>query len=150
MESRLTMLDAPASADENCYIDTPLGVASVLRAIAAAGTRTAAYITPGEIFVLTTLLSVESQPPVLIFERGPDETLNARLLEAERITFVTSDQGVPVQFSVGNPTATTFAGQEAISVSMPSRTKSPRRTTAPLAWTWLANTSPARGSGTLM
>lgn len=121
MESRLRMLDAPASADENCYIDTPLGVASVLRAIAAAGTRTAAYITPGDIFVLTTLLSVESQPSLLVFERGADEPLNARLLKADKITFVTSDQGVPVQFSAGNPTAATFAGREAISVSMPHR-----------------------------
>ncbi len=121
MESHFNMLDAPASADENCYIDTPLGVASVLRAIAAAGTRTAAYMNQGEAFVLTTLLSVESQPPALIFERGADKTLNARLLKADKITFVTSDQGVPVQFSVGNPVAATFAGGEAFSVSLPHR-----------------------------
>jgi len=121
MESHFTMLDAPASADENCYIDTPLGVASVLRAIAIAGTRTAAYMNQGEAFVLTTLLSVESQPPALIFERGADKTLNARLLKADKITFVTSDQGVPVQFSANNPGAAIFQGSDAFSISMPQR-----------------------------
>jgi len=121
MESRFSLLDAPASADENCYIDTALGVASVLRAIAAAGTRTAAYMDNGETFVHTTLLSVEARPPVLLFERGPDDALNARLLKANKITFVTSDHGVPVQFSANNPGIAAFQGSDAFSVSMPQR-----------------------------
>jgi c-di-GMP-binding flagellar brake protein YcgR len=121
MDARLTLLDAPASTDDNCYIDTPLGVASVLRAVAAAGTRTAAYIDTGETFVHTTLLAVEAKPPALLFERGPDETLNARLLHADKVTFVTSDQGVPVQFTVGTPVAATIPGTNAFRVSMPVR-----------------------------
>lgn len=121
MESLFTLLDAPASADENCYIDSALGVASVLRAIAAAGTRTAAYIGNGENFVHTTLLSMEGEPPLLLFERSADEALSSRLLKADKIIFVTSDDGVPVQFSAANPGTASFRGSDAFSVSMPQR-----------------------------
>src|SRR5687767_2880545 len=79
-EPRFDLLDAPANADENCYIDTPAGVISVLRAIAAAGSRAAAYIDAGETFVETSLLDVEGKPAMLVFAKGADEELNSRLL----------------------------------------------------------------------
>ena len=118
-QSRLDLLDPPENADANCYIDTPLGVASVLRAIAAAGSRAAAYIDNGENFIHTMLLGVEGEPPVLLFDKGPDEALNARLLETEKITFVTSDDGVPVQFTCLNPGAGSHEGIDAFRISLP-------------------------------
>lgn len=121
LEPRLDLLDAPASADENCYIDTPLGVIGVLRAIAAAGSRAAAYLDNGETFLPTTLIGVDGQPPVLFFEQGPDAALNAQLLETQKVTFVTADEGVPVQFSCVNPGIGSFEGEEAFCVSVPQR-----------------------------
>ena len=117
----LTLLEAPADAEESCYIDTPLGVLSVLASVVDSGARAAAYIDSGETFVLTTFLAVEGKPPRLVFEKGPDEELNERLLETGNITFVTSDQGVPVQFSCSGPSAVTHEGVDALQVPVPSR-----------------------------
>lgn len=121
MGPRLTWLDAPAGADESCYIDTVLGITSVLRAIAAARTRTWAYIENGAAFIPTTLLGVSVNPPVLYFEKGPDAALNARLIAAGRIVFVTSDQGVPVQFNCLDPGVATYECVDAFGVTPPHR-----------------------------
>jgi len=115
------LLDAPAGADENCYIDTPVGVVSVLRAIAEARTRTAVYIDHGETLFHTCLLGVESEPAALHFDKGPDEARNARLLECDRVVFVTSDQGVPVQFSCPAPRADSYQDFDVFSVPLPAR-----------------------------
>jgi c-di-GMP-binding flagellar brake protein YcgR len=115
------LLDPPKGAEENCYIDTPVGVHSVLRAVAAAGTRTAAYFDNGRSFIHTTLLAIEGAPAMLVFERGPDAGLNAALAKSARVTFVTSDQGVPVQFSCAGPTPTVYEGAPAFHVLLPGR-----------------------------
>ena len=121
MGPQLTWIDAPADVDESCYIDTVLGVVSVLRAIAAARTRASALIENGKIVFATTLLGVEQHPSALFFDKGPDDALNARVLKADRIIFVTSDQGVPVQFSCTGPVLDVYEAMEAFRVALPGR-----------------------------
>ncbi len=121
MGNRLTLLDAPVGADENCYIDTLVGVVSVLRAIAEARTPVAVYIDRGETVFHTWLLGVEREPPALYFDKGPDEARNARLLECDRVVFVTSDQGVPVQFNCPAPRADSYQDFDAFSIPLPAR-----------------------------
>ena len=122
MAPQLKLIDAPESADESaCYIDTPLGVVAVLRAIAAAGTRTAAYLDGGETFLQTVLLAVAGKPPALFFDQSADTDLNRAVLATERVTFVTSDQGVPVQFSCLGARVVSHEGAEAFCVSLPNR-----------------------------
>ena len=118
---RLTLLDPPKGAEENCYIVTPLGVESVLRAVAVAGSRAAAYFDNGRRFIHTTLLAVEGTPGMLVFERGPDAGLNAELIKSPRVTFVTSDQGVPVQFTCPGPAQILYQGSEALHAAVPGR-----------------------------
>lgn len=118
---RLTLLDPPRGSEENCYIDTALGVQSVLRAVAVAGARSAAYFDNGRSFIHTTLLGVEGAPEMLVFEKGPDPALNAALLKSPRVTFVTSDQGVPVQFNCAAPALTFHEGYEALRAALPAR-----------------------------
>lgn len=121
LEPRLTWIDAPADVDESCYIDTVLGVVSVLRAIASARTRASALIENGNAVFHTTLLGVEQRPSTLFFDKGPDHALNARVLRAERVIFVTSDQGVPVQFSCTGPALDLYGAMEAFRVALPGR-----------------------------
>ena len=121
MGPRLTLLDPPKGAEENCYIDTLLGVESVLRAVAASGSRAAAYFDNGRRFVHTTLLAVAGAPEMLVFEKGPDAELNAALLKSPSVTFVTSDQGVPVQFTCPGPGPTVHEGSQAIRAPLPGR-----------------------------
>jgi c-di-GMP-binding flagellar brake protein YcgR len=121
LEPRLTWIDAPADVDESCYIDTVLGVVSVLRAIAGERTRASALIENGKEVFATTLLGVEQHPSALFFDKGSDRVLNARVLRADRIIFVTSDQGVPVQFNCSGPVLDSYEETEAFRVALPGR-----------------------------
>lgn len=121
MQPRTTWLDASAGVDESCYIETPLGVASVLQAIAAARTRTALHPDGGGPALSTTLLGVADDPPALYFACPAAAGAAQRLLAAERVVFVTADQGVPVQFSAQSPAPARYCGAPALSVTPPGR-----------------------------
>ena len=118
---RLRLLDPPKGADENCYIHTSSGVRAMLREVAASGARAAAYFDHDRRFIHTSLLAVTTLPGRLVFEKGPDTELNARLLEADKVTFVTSHEDVPVQFSCRAATLTRHDGAEAFRTPLPDR-----------------------------
>jgi c-di-GMP-binding flagellar brake protein YcgR len=118
---RLTLLDPPQGSDENCYIESASGVRSMLREVAASGTRAAAYFDHDRRFIHTSLLGVTTLPARLVFERGPDAELNTKLLEAGKITFVTSHDGVPLQFSCEAASATRHQGTDAFRTRLPDR-----------------------------
>jgi c-di-GMP-binding flagellar brake protein YcgR len=69
----------------------------------------------------TSLLAVERDPPGFVFEQGPDTELNKRVLGTPQITLVTSDHGIPVQFTCQKPRLTEFEGTAAFSASLPDR-----------------------------
>lgn len=121
MGPRLTLLDAPEGVEENCYIDTPLAVAGVLRAAAAAGARAAAYFDNDRRFIHTSLLGITGEPPMVAFERGPDPESNIDLQRSGRFTFVTSDHGVPVQFNGLRLSMARWEGREVFVAPLPSR-----------------------------
>ena len=118
---RLRLLDPPHGAEENCFLTSAGDVRSVLRAIAASGARAAAYFDGDKRFIHTSLLAVTTFPARLIFEKGPDATLNAKLLDADKITFVTSHEDVPVQFNCRAASLTRHEGAEAFRVPLPER-----------------------------
>lgn len=113
--------EPPPGDDESCYVDSTLGIISILRSVAASGTRAAAYLDAGETFIHTTLLSVEQQPLMFLFEKGPDAAINELALSARKLTLVTSDRGVPVQFSCPRPALTRFEGADAFRAALPER-----------------------------
>jgi flagellar brake protein len=118
---RLRLLDPPKGADENCYIQDTSGIRTLLREVATSGARTAAYFNHDRRFIHTSLLGVTTLPARLVFEKGPDAELNTKLLDAERITFVTSHDDVPVQFSCQAPSLTRHNGAEAFRIRLPER-----------------------------
>jgi flagellar brake protein len=121
MGPRLTLLEAPKGTDENCYIDTPVGVAAVLRAVAASRVRAAAYFDNDRRFIDTVVLAVEGEPPMLVFEKSPDPALNAALVNSDKVTLVTSDYGVPVQFSCSGAVSRPYRGRETLQAPLPAR-----------------------------
>jgi flagellar brake protein len=121
MGPRLTLLDPPRGAEENCYISSAGEIRSVLRDIARSGVRAAAYFDDDRRFIHTSLLTVTTFPGRLVFEKGPDSMLNAKLLEAGKVTFVTSHEHVPVQFSCRGASAARHEGTDALRVPLPER-----------------------------
>jgi flagellar brake protein len=121
MGPRLTLLDPPRGAEENCYIGGTGEIRSLLRDVARSGARAAAYFDGDRRFIHTSLLRITAFPGRVVFEKGPDATLNAKLLETDQITFVTSHEDVPVQFSCHGPAHTRYDGSDAFRASLPER-----------------------------
>ena len=118
MAFRLTLLDASRTTGDD-YVDTPIGVAAVLRSIASARARAALYLDDGDTFLHTTVLGVEGD--AFFFEQGPDPRLNARVVTAPHATLVTSDRSVPVQFAVVAPEAAKIDAYDAFRAALPQR-----------------------------
>ena len=121
MATGLKLLSEPTGGEQNCYIESPLGVAALLRSVASVGPRAAVYLDDGETFVHTSVLAVDDKSGTMIFERSGDAGLNARVLAAPKVTLVTSDHGVPVQCVCRTPRPTRHDGAEAFSVPLPER-----------------------------
>lgn len=74
----------------------------------------------GKDFILTTLL--EARPESLVFDLGGDAESNRRLLQASSCTFVTSINGIRVQFSTaGGVKQIWWDDAKAFSVRLPTR-----------------------------
>ena len=122
MEPALKLLpEPPAGGEENCYVESRLGVVALIRSVASVGPRAAAYFEGGEKFIHTSILAVVEEPPSVVFEKSRDSELNKLLLSAPEVTLVTSDHGVPVQFVCSSPGLTRHGSEEAFSAPLPRR-----------------------------
>ena len=87
-------------------LESRLEIARVLRDMARDGDLLTAYFNrPGGSgagptdFLLTTVLSVDTDKGLVVLDYGPDETLNRQLLEQGRATLVGNQSGVRIQFT---------------------------------------------------
>ena len=120
MGPRLTLMSSPPpAAEENCYIESLVGVAAVLRAAASARARAVVYLDEGDTFLHTSILGLERGD--FVFEKGPDALLNARVLSTAEMTLVTSDREIPVQFRFKTPQVVRFEGADALRAPLPVR-----------------------------
>lgn len=118
MGPRLTLLDTSRTSDED-YVDTPIGIAAVLRSVAAGRARAVLYLDDGDTFLHTSILRVEAQS--FFFEKGLDAKLNEQVLATARAIMVTADRSVPVQFEVATPRLEQVEGEVAFSAPLPQR-----------------------------
>lgn len=118
MGPRLTLLDTSRTTGDD-YVDTAIGVAAVLRTVAATRARAVLYFDGADTFLHTSILGVE--PPAFYFEKGPDDRLNAAVQGASDMTLVTADRAVPVQFRVEGAEAASFEGADAFRAPLPER-----------------------------
>ena len=80
-------------------VTSPAEVAFVLRSLIKRHELTTVYFNEGRDFILTTLLEVDQQNGVLVFDRGSDEKANQRLLRSNRQIFVAVSDGIKIQFA---------------------------------------------------
>jgi c-di-GMP-binding flagellar brake protein YcgR len=113
--------DPPPGDQDSCYVESDLGITSLLRSVVAGSSRAAAYLDDGETFIHTSVVGVAEEPPLVVFEKSADALLNKQVLTTLEITLVTSDHGVPVQFSCRNPALIRYEGAEVFSASLPER-----------------------------
>jgi flagellar brake protein len=116
---RLT--EPPPTDHESCYVDSTLGVISILKSVAAKGVRAKAYPDGSECGMDTMLLAIEPRPLTFLFAQSHDTATNERVRGTRNLTLVTSDHGVPVQFRCAAPAVASFRGTDVFRAPLPDR-----------------------------
>jgi len=91
----------------------------ILRAVMQKKELVSAHFDHGKHFMLTAVLAVDPERDVLLLDYGPDEVLNRRILESDKIIFVTSQDRVKVQFTADRIEATRLNDRPAFRVKLP-------------------------------
>ncbi|MDD5263191.1 MAG: flagellar brake protein [Methylacidiphilales bacterium] len=91
----------------------------LLRAIMDKGGLLSAHFDHGKNFILTSIIDVDADRGEVILDFGATEALNLRILESDKIIFVTSHDKVKVQFVANRIEKTRFEGRDAFRIKLP-------------------------------
>ncbi len=104
---------------ERFQVHSRIEIIGVLRALHAQRALVTLYLNPGQEFILTTLLSINTEFEEMVFDAGPDHKLNARLTDSTRITGVAFVDSVKIQFNASRVEDTVFEGSPAFRIRLP-------------------------------
>jgi c-di-GMP-binding flagellar brake protein YcgR len=105
--------------DSRYQIQSRAEVIAILRGILDKGALVTINFDQGKEFVLSSLLRINPEFEELVFDIGPDEACNHRLLQTERLTVVTEQDHIKIQFRGHGAEATTFEEQPAFRIRLP-------------------------------
>ncbi|MBX9629898.1 MAG: flagellar brake protein [Burkholderiales bacterium] len=105
--------------DDRFLIRSRVEVAFILKAVMQAGEIVTAYFHDGKDFAITALLAVDGNAGFVILDASKELAANRRLLSSDRISFVTSQDRVKIQFEVGSVTAIEFENRPALRIALP-------------------------------
>lgn len=105
--------------DKNFRIHTEADILAILRDIMQRNTLVTVYFDQGNKFILTSILAIDSKNDEMIVDYGIDEKLNQKALSAKRITFVTSQNRIKVEFTCDNIKKILFEGNHAFMTNLP-------------------------------
>ena len=125
MDQQKTTAPAPQDRDDQQDEDTrfavtqPAEIVFVLKKIMQNRQLVTAYLNGGTEFALTSLLDVRPEDGDLILDMGSDATINRKLLEAEKVLFVTSHDQVKVKLRANEISEVKHEGRPALRIPMP-------------------------------
>jgi len=105
--------------DKNFRIHTRADIQAILRDIMQRNTLVTVYFDQGNKFILTSILAIDSENEEMIIDYGINEKLNQKALSAKRVTFVTSQNRIKVEFVCENIKKILFEGNDAFMVNLP-------------------------------
>lgn len=108
-----------AELDDRFRISGAKPVAFLLAGYAKAREPFTVSFHHGEEMFLTTLLDVQADKGRLVFDCSGSQEANRHILDVDKISFSGRPTGVPVQFSTGMVSETTFEGGKAFSAALP-------------------------------
>jgi len=120
-ESNLSV-ELTASTDDSRFLVTNrLEIIRVLRGLASRNEMVSAFFNDGNDLLLTSVLEVAPERDAVILDCGANELLNQRILNAEKIIFVTSLDKVKVQFIAHRLESASFEGKPAFEITLPEQ-----------------------------
>ena len=78
-----------------------------------------AHFDRGSNFILTSIIGLDADREEVILDFGANEALNVRILNSDRIIFVTTHDKVKVQFNADRIEKTQFEGRGAFRIELP-------------------------------
>jgi c-di-GMP-binding flagellar brake protein YcgR len=102
-------------------LTSPIDVQHVLRGLIKSSSMVSIYFNNDSDFLVTTLLDMDAKKGQLIFDVGGDAEANKKLQSAAECNFTSSPDGVKIQFSTKKAAATTWKGNAAFVVALPTK-----------------------------
>ncbi len=116
------LYDSPTLGVEDVtryLVHHPQEIVRILRGLSQRRELVSAFFNGGEDLLLTAVLDVDAAGDMLVLDYGGNEALNQRLLEAERVIYVTALDRVKVQFVGPAPRRGVHAGGPAFFTPIP-------------------------------
>jgi len=114
-------IDLASAADGSKYlIHSRTEIAHVLRAIMQKNELVTAYFNQGHDFILTSIVEVDQGLGTVILDCGANEVLNEKILDSEKVIFVTTQDRVKVQFVAERIEAVRYNSRNAFRVKFPA------------------------------
>jgi len=105
--------------DDRYWVYSRAEILAILRAVQEQRTLVTITFHQGKDFVITTLLYIDPESQALVFDYGPDESLNQALANADRMTIITEHNNVKVLFRSQRAEEVLFDEKPAFRVALP-------------------------------
>ena len=108
-----------AVENDKFLIRSKIEILFILRAIAQRNARVTLYFGHDNDFILTSILAIDVERGEMVMDYGAIEELNRQALHAEKLTFITFQDQVKVEFTCHAIRETQFENRDAFSMDMP-------------------------------
>ena len=109
----------PIAPAESYTINNEPDIQFILRGIMQAKSLITLYFNQGNSFILTSILAIDPKNKKMILDYGNDEKLNQKVLNTAKITCVTSQAKVKVEFKCNSIKKIQFQDDSAFIVNLP-------------------------------
>lgn len=114
-------IELASAADDSKYlIRSRTEIAQILHAIMQKNELVTAYFNQGHDFILTSIVGVDPGLGAVILDCGANAALNEKILDSEKVIFVTTQDRVRVQFVADRIDSVQYSNRRAFKVKFPA------------------------------
>ncbi|MDH5480706.1 MAG: flagellar brake protein [Nitrosomonas sp.] len=105
--------------DENFRVHSEIEIFFILRGIMRKNSLITLYYDDEDSFILTSILDIDTHRKEIIIDYNTDNEPSRQILQAKTLAFVTSQNGVKIEFTCDKIRKTNFKGQNTFAVKAP-------------------------------
>lgn len=120
-ESEKTAPIELARLDKDKYfrIHSKLDILAIMRTLMEKRSLVTLYFDRGSRFILTSILEIDSEKNKMVIDYGADEAVNQCVLGMDRLTFISSQDRIKIEFVCKSINKTQLSGRDAFVVDVP-------------------------------
>lgn len=105
--------------EENFRIYSEIDIQFILRGIMQSNSLITLYLSHGNNFILTSILSIDTDKKEMIIDYGTNEKISQQALHSKDLSFVTTQNKIKIEFTCTKIKSIDFEGKKAFSVNIP-------------------------------